>query len=50
MQEHIMDMSGELETEFEDYVKSGSASVEGVEVICTMISCETLQCTGLGCC
>ncbi|MBV6824186.1 hypothetical protein [Pseudomonas sp. PD9R] len=50
MQEQIMDLSGELDAEFEAYVNSGSAGAKGGEVMCTMLSCETLGCTVLGCC
>ncbi|WP_223451853.1 MULTISPECIES: hypothetical protein [unclassified Pseudomonas] len=49
MQEHIMDLSGELDVEFEAYVNSGGASIIGGEAICTMVSCETLGCTVIGC-
>lgn len=49
MQEQIMDLSGELDAEFEAYVSSGNAGINGGETMCTMISCETLGCTVLGC-
>ncbi|MHC8357377.1 hypothetical protein ACYZTL_19620 [Pseudomonas sp. LB3P81] len=50
MQEHIMDLSGELEAEFEAYADSGSTRVDGGGTMCTIIKCETLACTVLGCC
>ena len=49
MQEQIMDLSGELDAEFEAYASSGQADVGG-ETMCTNVSCGTLQCTVLGCC
>ncbi|MFY0728582.1 hypothetical protein [Pseudomonas sp. NFX15] len=49
MQEQIMDLSGELEAEFEAYVSAGDANADGGEALCTNISCGTLQCTVLGC-
>lgn len=49
MQEEIMDLSGELDFEFEAYVSAGQEAVGG-EAACTIIQCGTLQCTVLGCC
>lgn len=48
MQEQIMDLSGELDAEFEAYVSAGDANVGG-EGMCTNMSCGTLHCTVLGC-
>ncbi|MHA3738128.1 hypothetical protein ACXR0M_20975 [Pseudomonas sp. Eth.TT006] len=48
MQEQIMDMSGELDAEFEAYVSASDANVAG-EAICTNLSCGTLGCTVLDC-
>ncbi|MDN4547151.1 MULTISPECIES: hypothetical protein [unclassified Pseudomonas] len=48
MQEQIMDLSGELDSEFEAYVSAGQADVGG-ETMCTNMSCGTLSCTVLGC-
>jgi hypothetical protein len=50
MQEQIMDLSGDLDAEFEAYVSSGDADIEGGATLCTNASCGTLQCTVLGCC
>lgn len=50
MQEQILDLSGELEAEFEAYVSSAGADMESGAAICTVVSCGTLQCTVLGCC
>lgn len=48
MQEQIMDLSGELDAEFEAYVSAADANVGG-EGMCTNMSCGTLHCTVLGC-
>ncbi|MCU0071976.1 hypothetical protein N8H71_10255 [Pseudomonas koreensis] len=50
MKEQVMDLSGELEAEFEAYVKSADAGIEGGDTMCTVIQCGTLGCTVLGCC
>jgi hypothetical protein len=48
MQEQIMDLSGELEAEFEAYVSAGQANIGG-ETMSTNVSCGTLGCTVIGC-
>lgn len=50
MQEQVMDLSGELDAEFEAYVSSGDAGIEGGGTMCTVIQCGTLGCTVLACC
>lgn len=49
MQEQIMDLSGELDAEFEAYVSSGNAG-NSTEIGCyTDLSCDTLGCTRIDC-
>ena len=49
MQEKMMDVSGELDAEFEAYANSGDAGRNGENGVCsTIVTCDTLGCT-FGC-
>ncbi|WLI13375.1 MULTISPECIES: hypothetical protein [Pseudomonas] len=46
MEEQILEMSGDFDSEFEAYVKGGINKMAGVEVMSTTaITCESLGCT-----
>ena len=49
MKDQVLDMSGDVASEFEAYVKAGVNKMAGVEVMSTTaITCESLGCT-FGC-
>ncbi len=49
MNNQILEVPDDFESEFEAYVSAGDNNVAGAEVMATILECGTLGCTVLGC-